>query len=177
MPRLPNPWNLLTLLALFVALGGTTYAAAKIGSAEVRDGSLTGVDIRDGSLGEQELSAPAVDVPAEVVRRVDREPLELQVDPFVKHLELDAGEWAVTVTGQLDNEATVANASCSLSLADGESVAQDVRLAKDGAPGETAALALNGVVDGVASLTCASNGVRVLLEDVSMTAIRVRGAA
>ena len=95
----------------------------------------------------------------------------------MKHLELDAGQWAVTVTGQLDNEATVAGASCSLALADGESVAQDVRLAEDGAPGETAAVALNGVVDGVVSLMCASNGVKVLLEDVSMTAIRVRDAA
>ena len=57
MPRIPNPWNLLTLLALFVALGGTTYAAAKIGGADVRNGSLTGADIRNGSLSEKELSA------------------------------------------------------------------------------------------------------------------------
>ena len=40
----------LALLALFVALGGTGYAAATITSSQVKDGSLSGRDIKDSSL-------------------------------------------------------------------------------------------------------------------------------
>src|SRR5688500_14679643 len=37
-------------LALFVALGGSAYAAATITGADVVDRSLTGVDIRNGTV-------------------------------------------------------------------------------------------------------------------------------
>jgi hypothetical protein len=37
-------------LALFVALGGTSFAALKIGSAEIRDNSVRGKDVRNNSL-------------------------------------------------------------------------------------------------------------------------------
>lgn len=36
--------------ALFVALGGTSYAAVSVSGADVRDGSLTAADIQQGSL-------------------------------------------------------------------------------------------------------------------------------
>lgn len=42
--------NLVAYLALFVALGGTSYAAVKVTGTQVVDGSLTGKDIRDRSL-------------------------------------------------------------------------------------------------------------------------------
>ena len=42
--------NVVASLALFVALGGSSYAAVSITGKEVRDGSLTGRDMRDGSL-------------------------------------------------------------------------------------------------------------------------------
>ncbi len=32
--------NVMATLALFVALGGTSYAAAKIGSAQIKDNSI-----------------------------------------------------------------------------------------------------------------------------------------
>jgi hypothetical protein len=44
------------LLALFVALGGTSYATVKIDSADVRNGSLTGADVRNASIGKADLS-------------------------------------------------------------------------------------------------------------------------
>ena len=34
--------NALALVALFVALGGTSYAAAQIGSAQIKDGAVKG---------------------------------------------------------------------------------------------------------------------------------------
>lgn len=39
--------NVMSTLALFVALGGTTYAVAGIGSSEIRDNSVRSVDLRD----------------------------------------------------------------------------------------------------------------------------------
>src|SRR2546423_1354517 len=61
--------NVVATLALFLALGGTTYAAITItgrnvrnGSltaADIRNSSLTGSDIRNGSLSSRDLSADA----------------------------------------------------------------------------------------------------------------------
>jgi hypothetical protein len=42
--------NLVAYLALFVALGGTSYAATQIGSKQVKDNSLLGKDIKDGTV-------------------------------------------------------------------------------------------------------------------------------
>ena len=47
--------HVLSIVALFVALGGTSYAAAKITSGQVRDGSLTGRDIKDRSLSGRDV--------------------------------------------------------------------------------------------------------------------------
>jgi hypothetical protein len=41
--------------AMFIALGGTSYAAVKITGAEVRDGTLTGRDVRNGSLSGRDV--------------------------------------------------------------------------------------------------------------------------
>lgn len=43
--------NVVAYLALFVALSGTAYAAAKFTGADIIDESLTGADILNGSLG------------------------------------------------------------------------------------------------------------------------------
>jgi hypothetical protein len=50
--RKPTPKyaNVTATLALFVALGGTSYAAATISSADVQNGSLRSVDIKNESL-------------------------------------------------------------------------------------------------------------------------------
>lgn len=42
--------NLIAYLALFVALGGTSYAAVKVTGTQIVDGSITGRDVRDRSL-------------------------------------------------------------------------------------------------------------------------------
>ena len=42
--------NALAYLALFVALGGTSYAAVKVTGKQVKDSSLTGRDVKDESL-------------------------------------------------------------------------------------------------------------------------------
>jgi hypothetical protein len=47
--------NVVASVALFVALGGSSYAAVSITGKEVRDGSLTGRDVRDGSLTSRDV--------------------------------------------------------------------------------------------------------------------------
>jgi len=44
------------VLALFIALGGTSYAAVTIGSAEIRNNSIQGVDVRQSTLTGADVS-------------------------------------------------------------------------------------------------------------------------
>lgn len=63
--------NLMSTVAVFVALGGSSYAAlsitgkdvknASLTGADVKNSSLTGADVRDGSLAAKELSRAARD--------------------------------------------------------------------------------------------------------------------
>jgi hypothetical protein len=48
--------NAVAYLALFVALGGTSYAAVRVTGAAVVDGSLTGADIRAHSLTSRNIA-------------------------------------------------------------------------------------------------------------------------
>lgn len=48
--RGPSPAVILALVALFAALGGTSYAAVKITGKNVKNSSLTGKDIKNKSL-------------------------------------------------------------------------------------------------------------------------------
>ena len=47
-------------LALFVALGGSAYAAATVTGSNIKDGTVTGRDVKNRSLGTSKLSASAV---------------------------------------------------------------------------------------------------------------------
>ncbi len=47
--------NVMATIAVFVALGGSSYAAVKISGADVRNNSLTGADVRDRSLSAKDL--------------------------------------------------------------------------------------------------------------------------
>ncbi len=73
--RRPSPALIISLIALFVALGGTGYAAVHLGkntvgtrqlkknavtSAKVKNGSLTGADIRAGSIKGTSLNLGAL---------------------------------------------------------------------------------------------------------------------
>jgi Collagen triple helix repeat (20 copies) len=47
-------------LALFAALGGSAYAAVTVTSKNIKDGTITGRDVKNRSLGTNKLSATAV---------------------------------------------------------------------------------------------------------------------
>ena len=65
--RRPSPALLVASLALFGALGGTSFAeplaaraSALIGGGDVRDGSITGKDVKNGSLATADLARGSV---------------------------------------------------------------------------------------------------------------------
>ena len=56
----PRHATVVAYLALFVALGGTSYAAIIVTGQNVKDGSLTGKDVRNHSLATKDLSKRTV---------------------------------------------------------------------------------------------------------------------
>lgn len=52
--------NVISSLALFVALGGTSYAALSVTGKNVKNGSLTGADLKDGSVKNADLGKGSV---------------------------------------------------------------------------------------------------------------------
>ena len=66
--------NVMATIAVFVALGGSSYAAMKITGNDVRDESLTGADIKDNSLRGHEIRSGAIstdDIKNRTLRRQD----------------------------------------------------------------------------------------------------------
>jgi hypothetical protein len=90
--RRPSPALIVACLALFVALGGTSYAVAvgSIGSPQIRDGSVRSVDVRDNGLRGKDLARDTVDGEAIAEETLD-----------VSKLDLPRSEPPTTVEGTL----------------------------------------------------------------------------
>ncbi|HVL97460.1 MAG TPA: hypothetical protein VM266_16510 [Solirubrobacteraceae bacterium] len=60
--RRPSPSLVISLIALFVAMSGTAVAAKAIitSSSQVKNGTLTGLDLKDGSVSGKELKKATV---------------------------------------------------------------------------------------------------------------------
>lgn len=52
--------NVMATVAVFIALGGSSYAALRITGRDVRDGSLTGRDVKNHSIRSRDLAAGVV---------------------------------------------------------------------------------------------------------------------
>jgi hypothetical protein len=52
--------NVMATVAVFIALGGSSYAAIKITGKNVKDASLTGADIKNSTLGGSDIRAQAI---------------------------------------------------------------------------------------------------------------------
>jgi hypothetical protein len=59
-PRRPSHGTVVAYLALFVALGGTTYAAATIGSNSIKNNAVLSRHIKDGEVKNPDLGANSV---------------------------------------------------------------------------------------------------------------------
>ena len=64
--RLPSPAMGVALIALVVALSGTTYAAVRIGTNQIRDNAITSAKIRNGAVRNIDLARNSV-VTAKIV--------------------------------------------------------------------------------------------------------------
>lgn len=51
----PSPSFVVAVLALVLAAGGTGYAAGRITSADIKDNTIQGRDVRNGSIGRRDL--------------------------------------------------------------------------------------------------------------------------
>jgi hypothetical protein len=58
--KLLHPATFISLIALFVALGGVGYAATKIGTKQIRNGAVTGKKLARGSVTTTKIKARAV---------------------------------------------------------------------------------------------------------------------
>ena len=52
--------NVMSTLAVFLALGGSSYAALQIDSADIANNSVRGVDVRNRTLGERDIKRNAL---------------------------------------------------------------------------------------------------------------------
>ena len=48
--------NVVAVMALFVALGGTSYAATRIGSKQIRNNSVRSVDIKNRTIKSKDIA-------------------------------------------------------------------------------------------------------------------------
>jgi hypothetical protein len=109
---LPSPAMLVALAALFVAMGGSAYAAKKIrakdigtgavGTRAVKNGSLAGTDIRGNSLGPGTIAEQSLDT-----RKLKTVPTARVARTVAKNA-IGASELG-TMTRRFGGAATVAN--------------------------------------------------------------------
>jgi len=64
--------NVMATIAVFVALGGTTYAAVTITGRDVKDGSLTGKDVKRNSLTGRQIAEGRLTDPVPRARNTAR---------------------------------------------------------------------------------------------------------
>jgi hypothetical protein len=58
--RGPSPATAMSAIALFVSLGGVGYAAARIGSAQIKDNSVASKDIKNRTIRSKDISGSTV---------------------------------------------------------------------------------------------------------------------
>ena len=88
--------NVMASAAVFIALGGCSYAAMKITGDDVRNGSLSGKDIRNGSLGSGDVrdgSLRAADLRPGVLKAGPEGPKGDKGDQGPKGDPGDGGRW------------------------------------------------------------------------------------
>lgn len=59
MPALPHPSTVIATVALVLSCSGVGYAAAKITSGDIKDGTIRSRDIRDGAVAARDLAPDA----------------------------------------------------------------------------------------------------------------------
>ena len=53
--RMPSPGTVLSVIALFVSLGGVSYAAATIGSSQIKNNAVASKDIKNNTIRSKDI--------------------------------------------------------------------------------------------------------------------------
>jgi hypothetical protein len=158
----PSPSMVVALAALFVALGGSAYAALVITGHNVRNGSLTGADIKNNSLASKDVKHNSLGGVAIAESKLKTVPGAAQADGLAR--------WAVvSASGQLVRGRNVTSAARTSSGRYQVVFNRDVRscayLANLGDPsasgpssGQIATSSLGSNVNGVAVRTTDAGG-------------------
>jgi hypothetical protein len=56
-PRLPSPATVIALVALFISLGGASYAVTQIGTNQIKNGAVTSKKIRNFTISSRDVRA------------------------------------------------------------------------------------------------------------------------
>jgi hypothetical protein len=202
MPRLrrPSPATCIALLALFVALGGTTWAATSlparsVGTAQlksnavtgpkVKDRSLTSVDIKLSSLGavptakraliaDLATRATSADSAGAVYSMHFEAPVTLTMAPaVVASLPVPAGSYVLGAKGQVDTFASADIVQCDLAAG-----SDTDRAFVQAGTGHQSQILTNSLVHvfavaGTVNLICTTFGTGGSLSQVRVTAMTV----
>lgn len=200
--KLLHPATAISVIALFVALSGTTYAISQlprnsVGAKQLRNNSVTSGKVKDRSLlakdfkagqlprgeqgakGDQGEQGPAG--PSEAITGTRTGFVSITAPSpgvLVGKLPLSAGSWVVTATTWLESQEGVNTTSASCTLTVGSvstSVTARLAPASDGGYRETVSLTTPAKLDGAgnASLSCASGvGITIRATGTRITAIR-----
>jgi hypothetical protein len=101
--------NTMATVAVFVALGGSSYAALKVTGRNVKDGSLTGADVKNSSLRSKDVknrSLRAIDFRRGALRGREGEPGADGLDGFDG---ADGAPGMTLLSGQVDEIASQQN--------------------------------------------------------------------
>lgn len=179
-----HPASVVAMLALFIALGGISYAAGgKIGTPDIKNGAVTKVKIKKDAVTGAKVKESSLGIVPNAAKLAGQEPGAFESkgfggngdSPFVNLLpssvteiagqDLPAGTYLVLARGGLNNnsaEAIPLGQECTLAAGGTAEEIQFTGLAKNGAPGDREEFSLFIVATlpapGKAVLSCETDG-------------------
>jgi len=189
----PSPALVVALLALIVALGGTSYAAAKlpknsVGSKQVKDSSLKAKDIGPGAIGAKSIAPGVIGEKSNVYYGIARTQKTIigsvGVDtPYITLSGLPAGSYLLTAHLTLvkfDAPDTIARCGIKAAGTDSGAGGDGNRSAAALGPGNasvvvplTTSLVVTSASTFDAQLYCRQDGTNVKMEEGRLIAQRV----
>lgn len=124
----PSPATAIALLALFVAIGGTSYAAAKINGKDIKNRTVAGKKLKNGTVtGKQ-------------VKRDSLGGRQIKESTLKKVAQARTADLAITADSARTAAGLTGAAASSLANADRIQAGQMIKLAKTGTSPETTPL-------------------------------------
>jgi hypothetical protein len=178
-----SPASCVAMVALFVALGGVSYAAVgQIGTKDIKNGAVTKVKIKKDAVTGAKVKESSLGIVPNAAKLDGKAPSAFESKGFaspstnlanlpsstnttVATQSLPAGTYLVLARGGLNNNGgsnAAAGEECSLSAGNGSQTIQFGALAKNGQPGDREEFSLQVIATldspGAASLSCDMSG-------------------